>query len=108
MTNSMFLRFVYVLCFCAGIMVHAQQAAKPQRSSDKIEAIEFRGANRIPADTLKALVTIKAGDTYDEKAVQSDMKKLWNTGRFSDITVKKDTGDHGGMVVRFTVVERSN
>lgn len=108
MTNNVFLRFVSVLCLCARIVVHAQDAAKPQPSSDKIEAVEFRGAKRIPADTLKALVTIKPGDTYDEKAVQRDTKKLWNTGRFSDITVKKDAGDHGGVVVRFTVTERSN
>ena len=53
-------------------------------------------------------MTIKPGDTYDEKAVQNDTKKLWNTARFSDITVTKDTGDHGGVVVRFTVTERSN
>jgi outer membrane protein assembly factor BamA len=108
MINNVFLRFVCVLCLCAGIVVHAQDAAKPQPSSDKIEAVEFRGAKRTPPGALKALVTIKPGDTYDEKALQSDTQKLWNTGRFSDITVKKDVGDHGGVVIRFTVTERSN
>lgn len=108
MTNNVFLRCVCVLCLCGGIRVQAQDAAKPLPSSDKIEAVEFRGAKRIPADTLKALVTIKPGDAYDEKAVQSDTKRLWNTGRFSDITMKKDAGEHGGVVVRFTVTERSN
>jgi outer membrane protein assembly factor BamA len=54
------------------------------------------------------VVTVKRGDTYDEKTVQRDTEKLWNTGRFSDISVKKDVGDHGGVVVRFIVTERSN
>ena len=53
-------------------------------------------------------MTIKPGDTYDDKAVQRDVDKLWNTGRFTDVSVKRDTGDHGGVVVRFTVTERAN
>lgn len=106
MTRNLLLRFIPVF-FCAGI-IHAQDAHQSQSASNKIEAVEIKGAKRVPADTLKALVTAKAGDTYDEKAVRQDFDRLWNTGRFSDITVKKDTGDHGGVVVRFTVIERAN
>ena len=108
MTKNVFLRLVCVVGLCVSFLVHAQDATKWQTSSDKIEAVEFSGAKRIPADTLKTLVTIKSGDTDDEKAVQNDIKKLWNTGRFSDITVKKDTGEDSGVVVRFTVTEPSN
>jgi beta-lactamase regulating signal transducer with metallopeptidase domain len=78
-----------------------------QATSNKIEAVEIRGARRIPEDTLKALLTIRPGDSYDAKAVERDAVKLRNTGRFSDVTVKTDTGDHGDVVVRFTVAERT-
>ena len=108
MTKKVFLPLVCVVCLCAGVMVHAQDAAKPQPSSNKIEAVEIRGAKQTPAETLKTLVTIKPGDTYDEKAIQRDTKKLWDTGCFSEVDVKKDAGDHGGVVLRFTVTERSN
>jgi outer membrane protein insertion porin family len=89
-------------------MLHAQDARQAQSTSNKIEAVEIKGAKRVSADTLKALVTTKPGDTYDAKAVQRDFNRLWNTGRFSDVSVKKDTGDHGGIVVRFTVTELPN
>lgn len=53
-------------------------------------------------------MTIEPGDTYDDKAVKHDVDKLWNTGRFTDISAKKDAGDQGGVVVRFTMTERVN
>ena len=107
MTLNVLGRLTSVL-LCIGMMLHAQDARKAQSTSDKIEAVEIRGVKRVPADTLKALVTTKAGDTFDAKVIQRDFDRLWNTGRFSDITVTKDPGDHGGVVVRFTVIERSN
>src|SRR6266545_946542 len=35
-----------------------------------IEAIEFRGARRVPQDTLKQLIMTKQGDYYNEEAVR--------------------------------------
>ena len=108
MTRSVLVRIVPVVCVCAGMMLHAQDAPKAPPASRKIEAVEIRGAKRVDPDALKALLTIKAGDTYDEKAVKHDFDKLWNTGRFDDIKVTHDEGEHGGVVVRFTVTERAN
>jgi outer membrane protein insertion porin family len=108
MTLNVFVRLVSAACVCAGITLQAQDAPKAQPPSNKIEAVEIRGAKRVPPDTLKALVTIKPGDTYHDKAGQRDVDKLGNTGRFTDVSVKRDTGDHGGVVVRSTVTERAN
>ena len=71
-----------------------------------IEQIEFRGLSRVPVDTVRAIVHSKAGDVYDEKALATDFKALWDTKRFDDIQVKKETGPRGGVVVRFVVTER--
>jgi outer membrane protein assembly factor BamA len=106
MTLNLFSRLTSAF-LCVSIMLHAQDAPKAP-TSNKIEAVEIRGAKRVPSGTLKALVTTKPGDTYDANAVQRDFDRLWNTGRFSDVSVKKDAGDHGGVVVRFTVIERAN
>ncbi len=84
-------------------------AGRPQAArlaSNVIEAIEFRGARRIPGDILKAIIVSRAGDVYDEAKVRSDFTALWNTGRFDDIQVGRETGERGGVVVRFVVTER--
>ena len=71
-----------------------------------IEKIEFRGLNRVPVEAVRATVHTKAGDVYNEEALRKDFKALWDTGRFNDIQVKKETGERGGLIVRFVVTER--
>ncbi len=80
------------------------EAAKP-RAGEPIEAIEFRGARRVPQDTLKALINTKAGDIFSEDAMRRDFMALWNTGRFDDIRLETEPG-RIGLIVRFVVTER--
>lgn len=75
-------------------------------ASNVIEKIEFRGLSHVPEETVRSVVKAKAGDTYNEDAVHRDFKALWDTGRFNDIQVKKETGEQGGVVLRFVVTER--
>jgi outer membrane protein assembly factor BamA len=56
-----------------------------------IERIEFRGARRILADILRTIIVSKAADLYDDAVVCGDFTALWNTGRFEDIQVGKET-----------------
>lgn len=70
-----------------------------------IEAIEFRGARRIPQDTLRAMIFTKKGDQFDIESLDRDFMALWNTGRFNDITLEKERGKYG-WIIRFRVVER--
>jgi outer membrane protein insertion porin family len=76
-----------------------------QPSGQIVESIEFRGARRVPQDTLKALIITKAGDIYSEDALRRDLLTLWNTGRFDDIRVESEMG-RTGLIVRFVVAER--
>jgi outer membrane protein insertion porin family len=71
-----------------------------------IERIEFRGARRVPADTLRALIYSRPGDPFNEDALHRDFMALWNTNRFDDIRLETEPGEAGGMVVRFVVTER--
>jgi outer membrane protein insertion porin family len=80
------------------------EAAKPL-AGEAIEAIEFRGARRVPQDTLKALISSKAGDMYSEDVLRRDYMALWNTGRFDDIRLETEPG-RIGLIVRFVVTER--
>src|SRR6059036_1186493 len=84
----------------------APETATPEKpQEDVIEAIEFRGARRVPQDTLRALIFTKKGDKYDEEALHRDFMALWNTGRFDDIRMERVVGKTG-WIIRFVVVER--
>lgn len=83
-----------------------KQAVEPAKPAGEIiEAIEFRGARRVPQDTLRQQIFSKKGDRFDRETLQRDFMALWNTGRFDDITLETEQGT-AGVVVRFLVVER--
>ena len=84
-----------------------KQAAEPapNPNGQVIEAFEFRGAKRVPQDTLKALIVSKPGDIYSEETLRRDFTILWNTGRFDDIRLETEPG-RSGIIVRFVVTER--
>ncbi|PWT97256.1 MAG: outer membrane protein assembly factor BamA [Terriglobia bacterium] len=76
-----------------------------QPSGQTVESIEFRGARRVPQDTLRALIFTKPGDVYNEETLRRDLTTLWNTGRFDDIRIEAEPG-RTGLIVRFAVTER--
>lgn len=71
-----------------------------------IEAIDIRGARRVPADTLRAVMSTKVGDIYNEETLRRDFNTFWNMQRFDDIRLETEPGTKGGIIVRFVVVER--
>jgi len=83
----------------------APEAPAPAPAGNVIEAIEFRGARRVPQDTLRALIFSKKGDVFNEDALHRDFMALWNTGRFDDIRLETEPGK-SGLLVRFVVTER--
>jgi outer membrane protein insertion porin family len=81
------------------------EPAKPGEVQDVIEAIDFRGARRVPQDTLRAMIFTKKGDKFDAEALHRDFMALWNSGRFDDITLEKQQGKFG-WIVTFRLIER--
>ncbi len=94
---------------------HAPEAPKPtapglqpnpdRPPTDNVEAIEFRNARRVPADTLRAMIATKVGEPYDPQVVDRDLITLWNTTRFNDLHTEREPGTTG-WIVRFVLVER--
>ncbi len=85
-----------------------EEAPKPATAAlveDVVEMIEFRGARRVPQDTLRAMIFTKKGDKVDPDALHRDFMALWNTGRFDDITLEREPGTTG-WIVRFRLTER--
>jgi outer membrane protein insertion porin family len=73
--------------------------------SDTIESINFRGARKVPQDTLRAMIFTKRGDTYDADTLHRDLITLWNSNRFDNIEVTREPGQTG-WIVTFIVAER--
>jgi outer membrane protein insertion porin family len=80
-------------------------APRSAPSGDVIVSIEFRGARRVPQETLRALISTKKGDIFNQDALHRDFMALWNTGRFDDVRLETET-DKTGLIVRFVVTER--
>ena len=80
--------------------------AQPALAENVVEGIEFRGARRVPQDTLRALIFSKNGDVYNEDTLRRDFMALWNTNRFDDIRLETEKGERGGVIIRFVVTER--
>jgi outer membrane protein insertion porin family len=74
-------------------------------ADDVIESINFRGARRVPQDTLRALIFTKKGDKYDPETLNRDFMALWNTGRFDDLRLERQAGTTG-WVLDWYVTER--
>ena len=73
---------------------------------DVIESINFRGARRVPQDTLKALIFTKKGDKYDPETLNRDFMALWNTGRFDDLRLERQAGTTGWILDWFVTERR--
>src|SRR6188768_657905 len=72
---------------------------------DVVELVEFRGARRVPQDTLRSMIQTRKGDRIDEEGLRRDFMTLWNSGRFDDISLEREEG-RTGYILRFVVVER--
>src|SRR5580704_2278002 len=58
----------------------APGAPAPDRPpADVIESINFRGARKVPQDTLRAMIFTKKDDPYDAESLHRDLVTLWNT-----------------------------
>ncbi|HTQ57034.1 MAG TPA: outer membrane protein assembly factor BamA [Bryobacteraceae bacterium] len=82
------------------------EAPKVQAGGKVIEAIDFRGQRRVPQETLRALISTKKGDIYNEDDLHRDFMSLWNSGRFDDITLETEAGPNGGVILTWVVTER--
>ncbi|MGA8902184.1 outer membrane protein assembly factor BamA, partial [Bradyrhizobium sp.] len=63
-----------------------------------IEGIVIQGNRRIPAETIRARMFSKAGDVYDQAALERDFNSLWNTGYFDDLRIEREASAKGWII----------
>ena len=60
--------------------------------------IIIHGNRRIPADTIRARMFSRAGDVYDQQALERDFNSLWNTGYFDDLRIEREQTPKGWII----------
>ncbi|HMF91276.1 MAG TPA: outer membrane protein assembly factor BamA [Candidatus Angelobacter sp.] len=71
------------------------------QTAQTIEDIRIEGNRRIPKDTILSRVYTRAGDIYDEAALQRDLRSVWNTGYFDDVRIEREQSTKGWIVTIF-------
>ena len=69
------------------------------QNNDVVSEINVTGNRRIPAETVKSRIFTKAGDIYDQAALERDFNSLWNTGYFEDIKFLREQTPKGWRII---------
>ena len=95
-----------IICFLPLAMVLISVRIWAQTGNPPvIESIQFRGNRRVPAATMRARITAKPGDPYNENQLRRDFFSLYSTGLFEDIVLNVEDGEKGKIVI-FEVKEK--
>jgi outer membrane protein insertion porin family len=80
-------------------------AAPMWAQQDVVTDIKIHGNRKIPADTVKARIFTRPGDSFDQQALERDFNSLWNTGYFEDLRFEREPTAKG-LVLHIYVKER--
>jgi len=98
------LAYFLVLALVFGVSVSAW--AQSGAAGDKrIADIKVRGNDAVSTATILSRMKLQPGDTFQETALNKELKRLYATGYFSDVFVETEERAEG-VVVIFTVVEK--
>ena len=75
-----------------------------------VKAIEIHGNKSIGVAQILARIKTRVGEEYQEAVVSDDLKRLYNTGHFSDVQIDHENLDEGYKVIdgRATPLEIQN
>ena len=90
--------FRAALAFVVGLILLS--GAHSYAQSQGATEIRIEGAQRIEPDTVRSYVPIRTGQKITPQAMDEALKKLFATGLFADVIVRRD-----GSVVVVRVVE---
>ncbi len=70
-----------------------------------VKSVDIRGNKTIGIATILTKIKTKAGQEYSQNIISDDIKRLYNTGYFADISVDREDVD-GGFKVIFYLKEK--
>ena len=69
-----------------------------QQSGQVIVDIDVTGNRRIPKETILSRVYTRAGDIYDQNALERDLRSIWNSGYFDDVRFEREETPKGWLI----------
>ncbi len=95
-------------CFVFSVSTVFGQSGSPETSpasAKMVKAVEVKGNKSIGLSTILAKIKTRSGQEYVQSVISDDLKRLYNTGYFSDVGVDRQDYEDGFKVI-FTVVEK--
>lgn len=82
------------------------QDAAPVTEGKTVKAIEVKGNKTISLATVLSKIKTRVGQEYMQSVISDDLKRLYNTGYFSDVRVDREDFE-GGLKVVIYLEEKS-
>jgi outer membrane protein insertion porin family len=86
-----------ILAFFLVGLFSSTALAVPQ-AGQVIVQIDVSGNRRVPTETVKSRIYTREGDTYDEAALQRDLRSVWNSGYFEDVRMEREQTAKGWVI----------
>jgi outer membrane protein insertion porin family len=83
--------FGFFLFWLAALAAFAQQ-------NQVIVDIDVTGNRRIPKETIQSRIYSRAGDIYDQNALERDLRSIWNSGYFDDVRMEREETPKGWII----------
>ena len=90
----------------AAVCLPGLLAQDEQLSGKPVSAIRFQGLDQATSDPMTGYIALKPGDALDQAKVTESVKRLFATGKFSNVQAEADTAPDGGVVLSFVVEEK--
>ena len=79
------------------------QDALPDQAEKIIKAVDIQGIKSISITAVLAKIKTRVGEPYRQNVISDDLKRLYNTGFFSDVSVDRQDYEGGVKVIIFLV-----
>ena len=88
------------------LILAAANDARAQSPGDPVAAIQVEGAQRIEPDTVRSYLTFKVGDPATDADLDESLKRLFETGLFADVALRRDGNRVVVKIVENPIINR--
>ncbi len=87
-------------------MLAFSDMARAQDAREPVSAIRVEGTERIEPETVRSYMTFRAGATITEADLDESLKRLFETGLFADVSVRREDNAVVVRVVENPIINR--
>ena len=105
---ALILFLAVVLGGAAGVLTGREALAQagPGAVVDRIREIRVEGIQRIAPETVRSYMQIRAGDPFDAVRIDQSLKRLFQTGLFQDVSIRRQGQNLVVRVVENPIINR--